>query len=50
MWMRSSAFVTTDMARRDDGVWRVVEVGDGQVSDLHRDVDATELVRLLIEA
>lgn len=27
-------FVTTDLALRSDGVWRVIEVGDGQVSDL----------------
>jgi hypothetical protein len=27
-------FITTDLARRADGEWRVVEVGDGQVSDL----------------
>ncbi|MGW4369430.1 ATP-grasp domain-containing protein [Nocardia takedensis] len=27
-------FVTTDLALRADGIWRVVEVGDGQVSDL----------------
>jgi hypothetical protein len=26
-------FVTVDLARRADGVWRVIEVGDGQVSD-----------------
>lgn len=26
-------FVTTDVVRRADGAWRVVEVGDGQVSD-----------------
>jgi ATP-grasp domain, R2K clade family 3 len=26
-------FVTVDLARRGDGVWRVVELGDGQVSD-----------------
>lgn len=26
-------FVTVDLARRSDGVWRVVELGDGQVSD-----------------
>lgn len=26
-------FVTTDLAQRADGEWRVVEVGDGQVSD-----------------
>jgi hypothetical protein len=43
-------FVTTDMARREDGVWRVIEVGDGQVSDLHRDIDPGDLVRLLIDA
>ncbi len=27
-------WVTTDLALREDGVWRVVEVGDGQVSGL----------------
>jgi hypothetical protein len=26
-------FVTVDLARREDGAWRVVELGDGQVSD-----------------
>jgi hypothetical protein len=26
-------FVTVDLALRADGVWRVIEVGDGQVSD-----------------
>jgi len=26
-------FVTVDLVRRVDGVWRVVELGDGQVSD-----------------
>ncbi|MEU9081965.1 ATP-grasp domain-containing protein [Streptomyces sp. NPDC048357] len=40
-------FVTTDLALRADGVWRVVEVGDGQVSDLHREADLTAFVRLL---
>jgi hypothetical protein len=29
-----SKFFSFDVARRRDGVWRVVEVGDGQVSDL----------------
>ncbi|MHA0043189.1 ATP-grasp domain-containing protein [Deinococcus sp. PEB2-63] len=29
-----SPFFSVDVARRADGVWRVVEVGDGQVSDL----------------
>lgn len=41
-------FVTTDLALREDGVWRVVEVGDGQVSELHASVDANELVGLLL--
>jgi hypothetical protein len=26
-------WVTVDLARRSDGVWRVVELGDAQVSD-----------------
>ncbi|MCX5126616.1 ATP-grasp domain-containing protein [Streptomyces sp. NBC_00193] len=41
------AFVTTDLALRADGVWRVVEVGDGQVSDLHREADRAAFVGLL---
>ncbi|MEV4415222.1 ATP-grasp domain-containing protein [Catellatospora sp. NPDC049609] len=32
-------FVTTDVALRDDGTWRVVELGDGQVSDLPSGLD-----------
>ncbi|MFE9480339.1 ATP-grasp domain-containing protein [Streptomyces spororaveus] len=40
-------FVTTDLALRADGVWRVVEVGDGQVSDLHREADQAAFVSLL---
>ncbi|NEA60341.1 ATP-grasp domain-containing protein [Streptomyces sp. SID13666] len=32
-------FVTTDLALRADGQWRVIEVGDGQVSDLPPDAD-----------
>ncbi|MFF8600082.1 ATP-grasp domain-containing protein [Streptomyces sp. NPDC015232] len=44
-------FVTTDLARRSgDGAWRVVEVGDGQVSDLPRGVDATGLHAALLAA
>ncbi|AUG77326.1 hypothetical protein CFP65_2496 [Kitasatospora sp. MMS16-BH015] len=44
-------FVTTDLAQRaDGGGWRVVEVGDGQVSDLPRGVDATGLLASLIAA
>ncbi|MFG2990371.1 ATP-grasp domain-containing protein [Streptomyces sp. NPDC048257] len=40
-------FVTTDLALRADGVWRVVEVGDGQVSDLHREADQAAFIGLL---
>ncbi|MCX4960978.1 ATP-grasp domain-containing protein [Streptomyces virginiae] len=40
-------FVTTDLALRADGVWRVVEVGDGQVSDLHREADHAAFSSLL---
>jgi ATP-grasp domain, R2K clade family 3 len=41
-------FVTTDVALRSDGVWRVVEVGDGQVSDLHPSTPRTEFAALLV--
>jgi hypothetical protein len=37
-------FITTDVAQRTDGRWRVIEVGDGQVSDL---VDSTDPAALL---
>ncbi|WP_119729418.1 ATP-grasp domain-containing protein [Thermomonospora amylolytica] len=36
-------FITTDLARRTDGRWRVVEVGDGQVSDLPASMDPMDL-------
>lgn len=39
--------VATDLARRTDGAWRVVEAGSGQVSDLHPDVDRAEFAALL---
>lgn len=41
-------FVTTDVALRTDGVWRVIEVGDGQVSDLPRGGDSAALLRSLL--
>jgi ATP-grasp domain, R2K clade family 3 len=41
-------FVTVDLARREDGVWRVVELGDGQVSDRPRTVDAADFVHRLL--
>ncbi|MEV6964494.1 ATP-grasp domain-containing protein [Hamadaea sp. NPDC051192] len=40
-------FVTTDLALRADGEWRVVEVGDGQVSDLPPTADAALLFSAL---
>jgi hypothetical protein len=36
-------FITTDLARRVDGAWRVVEVGDGQVSDLSSGSEPADL-------
>jgi hypothetical protein len=42
--------ITTDMALRSDGVWRVVEVGDGQVSDIHASGGAEDLAGLLLAA
>lgn len=36
-------FITTDLAMRSDGEWRVVEVGDGQVSDLPTTLDPIDL-------
>ncbi|MFJ3792119.1 ATP-grasp domain-containing protein [Kitasatospora sp. NPDC090091] len=44
-------FVTTDLASRADGSgWRVVEVGDGQVSGLPRGIDVTGLLFALLAA
>lgn len=43
-------FITTDLALRDDGAWRIVEVGDGQVSDLATGTDPTALLAALIAA
>ncbi len=40
-------FVTVDLARRDDGQWRVVELGDGQVSDRPTTMDPGLLVAAL---
>ncbi|MDO3700160.1 ATP-grasp domain-containing protein [Micromonospora sp. C28SCA-DRY-2] len=40
-------FVTVDLALRADGVWRVVEVGDGQVSDRPVTVEPTALLAAL---
>ncbi|KJK58958.1 ATP-grasp domain-containing protein [Saccharothrix sp. ST-888] len=44
-------FITTDLARRVDGTgWRVVEVGDGQVSGLPHGIDASPLLTSLLAA
>lgn len=40
-------FVTTDLAQRSDGRWRVVEVGDGQVSDFPLTGDYPRLLESL---
>lgn len=41
-------FVTADMARRADGTWRVVELGDGQVSDRPRTTRAGEFLSAIL--
>ncbi|GAA1528275.1 ATP-grasp domain-containing protein [Streptomyces albidochromogenes] len=43
-------WVTTDLALREDGVWRVVEVGDGQVSGLPAGADPSALFEALTRA
>ncbi|MFJ9413224.1 ATP-grasp domain-containing protein [Streptomyces sp. NPDC101227] len=43
-------FLTTDLALRADGVWRVVEVGDGQVSGLPAEADHRPLFEALVAA
>ncbi|HIW63511.1 MAG TPA: ATP-grasp domain-containing protein [Candidatus Stackebrandtia excrementipullorum] len=45
-----SRFITCDVALRSDGVWRIIEIGDGQVSDLPGDIDPSPLLRALLEA
>jgi hypothetical protein len=40
-----SLFVTVDVALREDGAWRVVEAGDGQVSDRPATLAPAELLR-----
>ncbi|MCX4093884.1 ATP-grasp domain-containing protein [Nocardia sp. alder85J] len=43
----SLPFVTADFARRSDGAWRVIELGDGQVSDRPRTVPPEALITAL---
>lgn len=40
-------FVTADIARRADGVWRLIEIGDGQVSDRPITADPAALLLAL---
>ncbi|MFG3405530.1 ATP-grasp domain-containing protein [Streptomyces sp. NPDC048142] len=40
-------WITTDLALREDGAWRVVEVGDGQVSGLPAGAEAGDLFAVL---
>lgn len=40
-------FVTADLAVRADGVWRLIELGDGQVSDRPSTVTAGSLIEML---
>ncbi|MBP2337173.1 hypothetical protein JOF41_003351 [Saccharothrix coeruleofusca] len=42
-------FVTVDLALREDGAWRVVELGDGQVSDRPASIPPAALIDLLRE-
>lgn len=43
-------FITTDLALRTDGTWRVMEVSDGQVSGTPRGFDASALFEALLGA
>jgi hypothetical protein len=42
------SFVAVDLVHRDDGAWRVVEVGDGQVSDRPATTPAEQLITMLL--
>ncbi|MEH1166820.1 ATP-grasp domain-containing protein [Micromonospora sp. CPCC 205539] len=41
-------FVTVDLALRTDGVWRVIELGDGQVSDRPASVEPQAMIAALL--
>jgi hypothetical protein len=43
-------FVTADLALRADGVWRVVEIGDGQVSDRPPTIAPAAIIAALLPA
>lgn len=40
-------FVTVDLVQRDDGQWRIVELGDGQVSDRPSSIPPARLIATL---
>jgi len=40
-------FVTVDLARRADGTWRIIELGDGQVSDRPDSTPPADLINIL---
>ncbi|WP_431906885.1 ATP-grasp domain-containing protein [Micromonospora carbonacea] len=42
-------FVTVDLAQRHDGTWRVVELGDGQVSDRPGSISPDDFVTTLLD-
>jgi hypothetical protein len=42
------AFVTVDLVLRADGVWRVVELGDGQVSDRPSSADPAAFMAAIL--
>jgi hypothetical protein len=44
------SFAAVDLAVRDDGIWRIVELGDGQVSDRSRATSAGSFLRALSSA
>lgn len=43
----AAPFVTVDLAQSADGRWRIIEVGDGQVSDRPISTDPAELIAAL---
>ena len=40
-------FVTVDLAQRTDGTWRIIELGDGQVSDRPTSTPPADLIDAL---
>jgi hypothetical protein len=42
-------FVTADLARRADGTWRVIELGDGQVSDRPATTEASSFLSAVLD-